>query len=182
MNEVTSTSNMSIDLLTREEAHWSSFRNAVAGFQKDMQQHSKRRMPQSAANGRGVSDGDNKNANPQDVGQNRSHDELDHSEETIDNSKRKQTHQQLELFGVEEVVTKSVNNIGGNELLLPASPSRESHATNALSVAEQQLAETKFKLAMTESERDELEFQLMQNKPYWNGCAERKDFSSATPI
>lgn len=147
---------MSIDLLTREEAHWSSFRNAVAGFQKDMQQHSKRRIPQSAADGRSVSVSDNKNANPQEVGQNRSRDELDHSEETNDNNERKQTHNHLELIGLEEV---------GNELLLPASPSRESHATNALSVAEQQLAETKFKLAMTESERDELEFQLMQNKP-----------------
>ena len=77
------------------------------------------------------------------------------------------------LTGIEEV-NKSVlhrsNNmiVGGgtnNNLISPTNAtSHASHTTmNALSVAEQSLVETRLKLAMTESERDELEFQLIQN-------------------
>ena len=84
----------------------------------------------------------------------------------------KETNKSVELTGLEEV-NKSVhsrNNIvvgTGDHINLrsPANaPSHTSHTTtNALSIAEQQLAETKLKLALTESERDELEFQLIQN-------------------
>ena len=84
----------------------------------------------------------------------------------------KETNKSVELTGLEEV-NKSVhsrNNIvlGTHDhinLRSPANaPSHTSHTTtNALSIAEQQLAETKLKLALTESERDELEFQLIQN-------------------
>ena len=83
-----------------------------------------------------------------------------------------ETNKSVELTGLEEV-NKSVhsrNNIvvgTGDHINLrsPANaPSHTSHTTtNALSIAEQQLAETKLKLALTESERDELEFQLIQN-------------------
>ena len=83
-----------------------------------------------------------------------------------------ETNKSVELTGLEEV-NKSVhsrNNIAlgtGDHINLrsPANaPSHTSHTTtNALSIAEQQLAETKLKLALTESERDELEFQLIQN-------------------
>ncbi len=81
-------------------------------------------------------------------------------------------HRRLELIGLEKVH----NNISWNGnaidildtgyLESPAhgggAPSHASYATNALSITEQQLAETRLRLAMTESERDELEFQLIQ--------------------
>ena len=76
------------------------------------------------------------------------------------------------LTGLEEVnknVLHSSNNMivggGTNNLISPTNAtSHASHTTmNALSVAEQSLVETRLKLAMTESERDELEFQLIQN-------------------
>ena len=80
----------------------------------------------------------------------------------------------VELTGLEEVNKSmhSMNNVMNHHDHLLRSPatnalSRESHntiTTNALSVAEQQLAETRLKLAMTESERDELEFQLIQRR------------------
>ena len=83
-----------------------------------------------------------------------------------------ETNKSVELTGLEEV-NKSVhsrNNIvvgTGDHINLrsPANaPTHTSHTTtNALSIAEQQLAETRLRLAMTESERDELEFQLIQN-------------------
>ena len=108
-------------------------------------------------------------------------------ENTDENDETNQSHQNLELNSLEggeetnksveltglEEVNKSVhsrNNIAlgtGDHINLrsPANaPSHTSHTTtNALSIAEQQLAETKLKLALTESERDELEFQLIQN-------------------
>ena len=77
------------------------------------------------------------------------------------------------LTGLEEVNKSVLHNrsnnmiVGGgpNNLISPANAtSHASHTTmNALSVAEQSLVETRLKLAMTESERDELEFQLIQN-------------------
>jgi hypothetical protein len=75
-------------------------------------------------------------------------------------------HQQLELIGLEEV-DKDVNKNKArcSEFLSPANElSQTSHTdhTSALSIAEQRLAEVKLKLSMTEAERDELEFQLMQ--------------------
>eukprot|EP00578_Thalassiosira_sp_NH16_P015864 CAMPEP_0181112302 /NCGR_PEP_ID=MMETSP1071-20121207/19741_1 /TAXON_ID=35127 /ORGANISM="Thalassiosira sp., Strain NH16" /LENGTH=188 /DNA_ID=CAMNT_0023196263 /DNA_START=128 /DNA_END=694 /DNA_ORIENTATION=- len=77
-------------------------------------------------------------------------------------------HQRLELIGFEEVNKSSYGRNNNYGDVGPISPAIESSAysqtTNALSVAEQQLVETKLKLAMTESERDELEFQLMQNR------------------
>lgn len=103
--------------------------------------------------------------------------------ETETEAKSNQPHQQLELIGLEKVNNNSGldennnHNIDGivgsgngnsissgvNLLMSPLNaPSHASQTTNALSIAEQQLAETKLKLAMTESERDELEFQLMQ--------------------
>ena len=81
------------------------------------------------------------------------------------NIETNQKHQVMELIGLEEV-NKGVysrNITRGNDLFSPAhAPSHTSHTTDALSIAEQQLAETKLKLFMTEAERDELEFQLMQ--------------------
>ena len=81
------------------------------------------------------------------------------------------TNRSVELTGLEEVnrSVHSRNNIvlgTGDHINLtsPANaPSHTSHTTTMLSQAEQQLAETRLKLAMTESERDELEFQLIQN-------------------
>ena len=77
------------------------------------------------------------------------------------------------LTGLEEVnksrILHSSNNLivggGPNNLTSPTNAtSHASHTTmNAMSVAEQSLVETRLKLAMTESERDELEFQLIQN-------------------
>lgn len=79
-----------------------------------------------------------------------------------------EAHHRLELIGLEEVNTGDIyissrNNVD-NDLISPSSePSHTSQtASIALSIAEQQLANMRLKLAMTESERDELEFQLMQ--------------------
>ena len=75
------------------------------------------------------------------------------------NSVTGELHQRLELIGLEEV-----NKSGEKGLLSPANASLQTAQTNtALSIAESQLAEMRLKLAMAESERDELEFQLMQN-------------------
>jgi len=71
------------------------------------------------------------------------------------------------LTGLEEVNKSVLHKVGGgtNNLISPTNAtSHASHTTmNALSIAEQSLVETRLKLAMTESERDELEFQLIQN-------------------
>ncbi|KAL7536375.1 hypothetical protein ACHAXR_010634 [Thalassiosira sp. AJA248-18] len=196
--------------LTREEAHWSSFRSAVLDLQhmmlsehssvpteteensknerrggndhlperngipppdEDIQRHRKngyssslssskqktaRETPQSALDGIGMKeDAYNENTKPESGSWDGASIETKH-----------QSHQHLELIGLEEVnkIMYSRNNTVGSDLISPANaPSHASHTTNALSIAEQQLAETKLKLAMTESERDELEFQLMQN-------------------
>ena len=79
------------------------------------------------------------------------------------------SHQQLELIGLEEVTTNEYhrNNCQcDNKVEQHAqSSAHSSHATmDALSITVQQLAETRLKLALTESERDEMEFQLMQKR------------------
>mmetsp|Transcript_22530 Transcript_22530/g.48798 ORF Transcript_22530/g.48798 Transcript_22530/m.48798 type:complete len:186 (+) Transcript_22530:148-705(+) len=183
---------LNISMLTKEEAHWSSFRSAVVGLQHTLINHSSvshtngrnghlpakdkyahhhrndisssasshdapRKKPQSA-----LDDISKESTKPQ------------YQLDVLDTwnlwdgkkSETGQTHQHLELIGLEEVnmSVHSRNNIVGNDLVSPANaPSHTSHTTIALSIAEQQLAETRLKLAMTESERDELEFQLMQN-------------------
>ncbi len=80
-------------------------------------------------------------------------------------------HRRLELIGLENVHNNNswngntIDIVDTDDLISPArggAPSHSSYATNALSIAEQQLAETRLRLAMTESERDELEFQLIQ--------------------
>lgn len=82
----------------------------------------------------------------------------------------------LELIGLEEVnkgaYSRNIITTGGNHNIAASSPantqlSHASHTTIALSMAEHELAEMKLKLAMTESERDELEFKLMQ-QINWN--------------
>lgn len=79
------------------------------------------------------------------------------------------THRYLELTGLEEVNKGEYDrNLSShlspeNNLTSPTHlGSHTSHTTNPLSMAEQQLADTRLKLAITESERDELEFRLMQ--------------------
>ena len=87
-----------------------------------------------------------------------------------------QHHQYLELIGMEEVDRSicSLNNKSNlsshdNNCIISTNNNNNamSHAsqnTNALSIATQELAEMKLKLALTESERDELEFELMQSR------------------
>ncbi len=87
-------------------------------------------------------------------------------------------HQYLELIGMEEV-DKSIcsvnnkthlsshdnsNNYNNNNPTNTNAMSHASQNTSALSIATQELAEMKLKLALTESERDELEFELMQKQ------------------
>mmetsp|Transcript_20977 Transcript_20977/g.44904 ORF Transcript_20977/g.44904 Transcript_20977/m.44904 type:complete len:192 (+) Transcript_20977:21-596(+) len=188
--------------LTREEAHWSSFRIAVVDLQHTLRGYSpapmasrdisisharrgskdirslsnggppssmklakqdhlfRRENPQSALEDIVDVNPDSFKENPNPL------DEVNHKN-LWDDTKREpnQTHQHLELIGLEQVVNKNVfrNKTLANNLSSPAKPlSHASHTTNALSMTEQQLAETRLKLAMTESERDELEFQLMQ--------------------
>ena len=195
-------------MITKEEAHWSSFRSAVFAIQSTLaQQPSGAPQANKLANiGSKSPDhiNDNMQRNTEDTTGSAAsrHDEVIResqsamldatsnkttpqsneldttnmgvdNEETCDswedtnNNTQAQSHRQLELVGLEEV-NKSANSrnntLGNNALISPANaPSHTSHTTNALSVAEQQLAETRLKLAMTEAERDELEFQLMQN-------------------
>ena len=84
-------------------------------------------------------------------------------------------YQYLELVGMEEVDRSvcSVNNKSNlaahdNDNRISTNytnaMSHASQNTNALSIAAQELAEMKLKLALTESERDELEFELMQSR------------------
>ncbi len=194
-------------MLTKEEAHWLSFRSAVFGIQSSLAEQVQPQANDSLAN-RGDEGPDHMNNNTQQntEGITASADASRHDEvirepqsatlndstnnneptsqsnekgktsaggdnEAIYNSwedasnMQKEQCQHLELIGLEEV-NKSANSRNNtlNALVSPANaPSHTSHTTNALSIAEQQLAETRLKLAMTESERDELEFQLMQN-------------------
>jgi len=83
------------------------------------------------------------------------------------NKNNSSTHR-FDFSGLEEV-NKSIcsNNNTIEELMvspLNAETNTSQTATVALSLAESQLAEMKLKLAMTESERDELEFELMKSK------------------
>lgn len=114
--------------------------------------------------------------------------ELDDTAEIImhdgnnDSSNTTQTHHHhhhyLELTGMEEVDRSicSINNKNNRSSSshhnnnIPStnnaimSHNDASQNTNALSIATQELAEMKLKLAFTEAERDELEFELMQSK------------------
>jgi hypothetical protein len=174
--------------LSKEEAHWSSFRSAVAGLQHALTElsysvevkmertstgrelygsdvnssstssrNAPRNKPQSI-----LDDLCNENANPCDHPQDISKNRWDGGNIEINRS----LHRHLELIGLEEVDKSEYsreNDHDSNELAPPAHSSpHSSHATTALSMASQQLAETKLKLALTESERDELEFRLMQ--------------------
>ena len=88
-----------------------------------------------------------------------------------------QTHHHFELLGMEEV-DKSICSINNKHNIssqrhsnkIPTNNSNNNNAlshasqnTSAISIATQELAEMKLKLALTESERDELEFELMQS-------------------
>ena len=98
------------------------------------------------------------------------------NDKSIYNATQPQHHQYLELIGMEEVDRSicSLNNKSNlsshdNNCIISTNNNNNamSHAsqnTNALSIATQELAEMKLKLALTESERDELEFELMQSR------------------
>ena len=77
-------------------------------------------------------------------------------------------HQYLELIGMEEVDRSNLSSHDNhNNYVSTNNTNTMSHAsqnTTALSIATQELAEMKLKLALTESERDELEFELMQSR------------------
>ncbi len=103
--------------------------------------------------------------------------ELDDSAEIIEDENNDNTtqsshhHHYLELIGMEEVdrsicSVNNKNNLSSHDNNIPTNNamSHASQNTNALSIATQELAEMKLKLALTESERDELEFELMQSK------------------
>jgi len=166
---------------SKEEAHWSSFRSAVAGLQHaltELSYSAEVKMERTSTGcelyGSDVNSSSTSSRNapknklqsilddvcnkPQDVSENR----WDGGNIEINRS----LHRHLELFGLEEVDKSEYsreNHHDGNELAPPAhSSAHSSHATIALSMASQQLAETRLKLALTESERDELEFRLMQ--------------------
>jgi hypothetical protein len=116
----------------KEEAHWSSFRIAVASLQTQLQNNMLRGKSQ-----------DEECATPR-----------------------------FDFSGI-------VNNIGSSDCnstksSMMVSPLHEDTnasqtaasrvASEALSVAEQQLADVRLQLALAEAERDELEFELLQSK------------------
>ncbi|KAL9190777.1 hypothetical protein ACHAXT_000483 [Thalassiosira profunda] len=182
-------------LRTREEAHWSSFRRAVVGFQHTILEGSasapeEERGCMCGADEIIISDRDvgalGGGGKPQRIardalagtndrayGADTANADVRRWNATVDDEQSQRsggkhtetanTQQKLELIGLEEVDKSfSGNNPLGKDF---ASPNAPSHASQALSVAEHQLAETKLKLAMTESERDELEFRLLQSNP-----------------
>ena len=185
------------DMVTREEAHWSSFRSAIAGLQRTLRtqapsalgdaecdgddprvidktgyistdNHDAKRNHKDGNSSRQMNhartEGEKRQSNRPQKEFNLPKDELGTSNmimnDSNDTGTEKEANNRLELIGLDEVNTD-------NDLILsPASaaPSHTSHDTaSALSMAEQQLAELRLKLAMTESERDELEFRLMQS-------------------
>jgi len=106
--------------------------------------------------------------------------ELDDNSELINNESDDSNynathshHHYLELIGMEEV-DRSICSVNNKHNLsshdnnnVPANNNAMSHAsqnTTALSIATQELAELKLKLALTESQKDELEFELMQSR------------------
>ncbi|KAL3817317.1 hypothetical protein ACHAXA_003058 [Cyclostephanos tholiformis] len=170
---------------SKEEAHWSSFRSAVAGLQNALIELSfsdEAETERSSAdrelygndvnsctynNLRDAAPAGNKR--PQSIS-----DDLCNEDATTHyyphyftkdrwqsgNTEIEKSHRHLELIGLEEI---EMNNNVGNEDIPPThSPTQSSNATVALSITTQQLAEMRLKLALTESERDELEFRLMQ--------------------
>ena len=209
-------------MFTKEEAHWSSFRNAVSSLQQTLLESSvhppklsddiigNRDRCNNHTDGSGIIRIQEQNRNKShttktsisnsqssiidDTCQENScsmpkyqnviskssnkawddkHDETSQRYENNDLINSLEENTDVILTGLEEVnksVLHSSNNmiVGGgtnNNLISPTNAtSHASHTTmNALSVAEQSLVETRLKLAMTESERDELEFQLIQN-------------------
>ena len=181
----------------KEDAHWSSFRNAVVCLQQTLSKmaetasptspedlersYDKTVMSECQRNNNNITQqmnsrvftSDNESAlplhRPQDILSNNA--SWDHANNIIESNNS--SHRQLELIGLEQVHHNNNNGWNGNtinivdtdHLVSPThgvAPSHASQATNVLSIAEQQLAETRLKLAMTESERDELEFQLIQ--------------------
>ncbi|KAL7549278.1 hypothetical protein ACHAWF_012554 [Thalassiosira exigua] len=204
--------------LIREEAHWSSFRHAVAGLQvalvekssfetetKDRNSYERQRRgsldsladvkstPNTISKHSGAQHGDSSLG--QNVGEEYSQSALNENSLKSDSLTEDRFHRgdrdlshlpknmlennspggdnigtknpTLELVGLEEVNRAVYNksNFDGNGISSPVTaPSQMSPASNALTKAEQQLAEMKLRLAMTESERDELEFILMQSK------------------
>ncbi|KAL3765832.1 hypothetical protein ACHAW5_004149 [Stephanodiscus triporus] len=173
--------------LSKEEAHWSSFRSAVAGVQQlltglsfsdeaEMERssgHARKELYGSNVNSSSASSRDAQSTKPQSGLCNERATQpylppQDISKNRWDggNIEISESHRHLELIGLEEVDKSAYgrNNHVGNELFPPAlSSAHSSHATTSLSIAVQQLVETKLKLALTESERDELDFQLMQS-------------------
>jgi hypothetical protein len=191
-------------MLTKEDTHWSSFRNAVVCLQQTLSkvaeadsptsqedlersedkndmnecQRNNNAITQQVYSSReplftlDINDACNESAphlhRPQDILSNNA--AWDHANNIIEPSNS--SHRQLELIGLEQVHHNNNNNgWNGNTINIVdtdhlvshgVAPSYASQATNILSIAEQQLAETRLKLAMTESERDELEFQLIQ--------------------
>lgn len=171
--------------ITKEDAHWASFRTSVSSLQHSLlAQHSSGMMSGSNATDCYESTRDAERKRLQDaqlelkgntIASAANHEQemndLDHCNAWggTNTAETEEPHRQLELIGLEEVSRSahSRNNAAGTDHLaspINAPQSHASHTTNALSIAEQQLAETRLKLAMTESERDELEFQLMQRR------------------
>ena len=209
---------MFANIITKEEAHWASFRSAVGNLQQTLLMNNLDDAKENEVNGQNTpqhakNTSTSTSMKQHDAKQNiklRNHagdipssnvKEENSRPDTWaeeDNDETYQNHQQylvlssldeeeyeqdddvlnkssVELTGLEEVNKSmhSMNNVMNHHDLLrsPATTNAlsrtESHnttTTNALSVAEQKLAETRLKLAMTESERDELEFQLIQRR------------------
>ena len=126
--------------------------------------------PQSASDNNEINGSASHENRPQDMVTNNT--QWDDDDDNLEkNEIHRHRHRQLELIGLEKVRKSSSWNVNTIDIidavdhLSPAhggAPSHASYATNVLSIAEQQLVETRLKLAMTESERDELEFHLIQ--------------------
>ena len=145
-----------------EEAHWSSFRSAIADLQPTLTGLGSNTNNSNYASINYRAPENMPPSHPYDISEFRLG-----SNTIIEDFNSTKSHRHLELIGLDEV-DRSVynrNNQADNELEQHAQSSAHStHSTMALSITAQQLSEMRLKLALTESERDELEFQLMQKR------------------
>lgn len=123
----------------REEIHWNSFRSAVASIQNRL-----------------VHGLDNRG--------------LDAKNTTKDQAETQTP--RFDFSGIDKIDAGEYSDMNSNTNMI--SPLNEDTnisqtaasrvASEALSIAEQQISQMKLQLALTEAERDELEFELMQSK------------------
>ena len=153
----------SITFSQREEAHWCSFRSAVSSLQNTLVQNIRHQL--------------SSHETETSLSQKQTDTPLfdfsatEKNGATEPNLSQKQMETPLFDFSdVEKNDASEHNSMNSSNMVLPLNEDGNISqtaisrvASEALSNAEKQLADTKLLLALTEAERDELEFELMQS-------------------